>query len=260
MKKRLLSGIVLTLLFVVFYYMDSRYSVIFTSFLAVLMYKEVVSLKKYPIIVMILGLISICSIIIFNQNIYDSILKVKYYPLIFTFVSLLIPTLIPKYQDSYLTSDAFSLIGMIIFIGLSVCSFTLFNTFNKPILLYLIACVIFNDIFAYLIGSKFGKTKYSKISKNKTLEGNIGGLVFGSVFGFLVYFFLVSKERVLITILVTLILNVSCQIGDLLFSKIKREHNIKDFSNLIPGHGGVLDRFDSLLLTTLVYALIIAVI
>ena len=260
MKKRLISGIILALIFIAFYYMDSRYSVIITSLLAVLMYREVVSLKKYPIIVMILGLISICSIIIFNQNIYDSVLKVKYYPLIFTFVSLLIPTLIPKYQENYLTSDAFGLIGMIIFIGLSVCSFTLFNMYNKPILLYLIACVIFNDIFAYLIGSKFGKTKYSKISKNKTLEGNIGGLIFGTIFGLLTYYFLVSKERLLMTILVTLILNVSCQIGDLLFSKIKREHNIKDFSNLIPGHGGVLDRFDSLLLTTLVYALIIAVI
>ena len=250
----------MALIFILFYYLDSKYFVILTSFLSVLMYKEIVSLKKYPIPVMILGLISIVSIIIFNQNIYGAILKVKYYPLVFTFVSLLIPTLIPKYQDKYLTSDAFSLIGMIIFIGLSLCSFTLFNTYNKPILLYLISCVIFNDIFAYLIGSKFGKTKYSKISKNKTLEGNIGGLTFGLIFGTLTYYFLVSKEKILITILITLILNISCQIGDLLFSKIKREHNIKDFSNLIPGHGGILDRCDSLLLTTLVYALLIAII
>jgi phosphatidate cytidylyltransferase len=124
----------------------------------------------------------------------------------------------------------------------------------------LVSCVIFNDIFAFLIGSKFGKTKYSKISPNKSLEGNIAGISFGLVFGFLTYYFLVSKERVIITIIITLLLNISCQIGDLLFSKIKREHNIKDFSNLIPGHGGILDRFDSLLLTTLVYALIIAVI
>ena len=260
MKKRLISGVIMALIFILFYYLDSRYFVILTSFLSVLMYKEIVSLKKYPIPVMILGLISIVSIIIFNQNIYGAILKVKYYPLVFTFVSLLIPTLIPKYQDKYLTSDAFSLIGMIIFIGLSLCSFTLFNTYNKPILLYLISCVIFNDIFAYLIGSKFGKTKYSKISKNKTLEGNIGGLTFGLIFGTLTYYFLVSKEKLLITILITLILNISCQIGDLLFSKIKREHNIKDFSNLIPGHGGILDRCDSLLLTTLVYALLIAII
>ena len=260
MKKRLISGVIMALIFILFYYLDSRYFVILTSFLSVLMYKEIVSLKKYPIPVMILGLISIVSIIIFNQNIYGAILKVKYYPLVFTFVSLLIPTLIPKYQDKYLTSDAFSLIGMIIFIGLSLCSFTLFNTYNKPILLYLISCVIFNDIFAYLIGSKFGKTKYSKISKNKTLEGNIGGLTFGLIFGTLTYYFLVSKEKLLITILITLVLNISCQIGDLLFSKIKREHNIKDFSNLIPGHGGILDRCDSLLLTTLVYALLIAII
>ena len=260
MKKRLISGILLALIFIGFYFLDSKYFIILTTLLSVLMYKEIISLKKYPLPVIILGLISIVSIIIFNQNIYDTILKVKYYPLIFTFVSLLIPTLIPKYQDSYLTSDAFSLSAMIIFIGLSLCSFTLFNTYNKPILLYLVSCVIFNDIFAFLIGSKFGKTKYSKISPNKSLEGNIAGISFGLVFGFLAYYFLVSKERVIITIIITLLLNIACQIGDLLFSKIKREHNIKDFSNLIPGHGGILDRFDSLLLTTLVYALIIAII
>ena len=260
MKKRLLSGILLALIFIGFYFLDSKYFIILTTLLSVLMYKEIVSLKKYPIPVMILGLISLLSIIIFNQNMYGIVLKVKYYPLIFTLVSLLIPTLIPKYHESYLTSDAFSLAGMIIFIGLSLCSFTLFNTFNKPILLYLISCVIFNDIFAFLIGSKFGKTKYSKISPNKSLEGNIAGITFGLIFGVLTYYYLVSPDNIIRTIFITLVLNFACQIGDLLFSKIKRENNIKDFSNLIPGHGGVLDRFDSLLLTTLVYALIIAVI
>ena len=259
MKKRLISGLLLAIIFIIFYFLDSKYFIILTTLLSILMYKEIISLKKYPIPVIILGLISTVSIIIFNQSIYDTILKVKYYPLIFTFISLLLPTLVPKYQDNYLTSDAFSLSAMIIFIGLSLCSFTLFNTYNKPILLYLVSCVIFNDIFAYIIGSKFGKTKYSKISKNKTLEGNIAGITFGMIFGTFTYYFLVSKEKLLITILITLLLNIACQIGDLLFSKIKREHKIKDFSNLIPGHGGVLDRFDSLLLTTLVYALLIAI-
>lgn len=108
------------------------------------------------------------------------------------------------------------------------------------------------DIFAYLVGKRFGKHKFSKISPNKSIEGCVAGIV-GAVVLALIYTFFVNKfalvhviSYVAITI-VAIILSIVGQFGDFSASSIKRFVGIKDFSNLIPGHGGILDRIDSLI-------------
>lgn len=127
---------------------------------------------------------------------------------------------------------------------------------------YLISVVTMTDTFAYLIGSKFGKRKLCpEISPKKSVEGAIGGLVFGSIIGTIVAFlFKVVKipnnnqfPFILLVFLFTIIISITVQIGDLIASKIKRSYGIKDFGNIFPGHGGVLDRFDSLLFSGIVF-------
>ena len=109
-----------------------------------------------------------------------------------------------------------------------------------------------SDTFAYLIGKKFGKHKLTPISPKKTVEGAIGGIV-GALLFSLVYtvvmnnFMHLSINYLHITI-VTSVLAIIGEIGDLAASGIKRYCGIKDFSDLLPGHGGMLDRFDSSLL------------
>ena len=117
------------------------------------------------------------------------------------------------------------------------------------------------DIFAYLIGKAIGKHKFSKISPKKSIEGCIGGTI-GGVLLVLLYtyvantFFGVTYSYLFMGI-VGLILSLIGQIGDLVASAIKRYVDIKDYSNLIPGHGGMLDRIDSLLfLAPFAYALL----
>lgn len=84
-----------------------------------------------------------------------------------------------------------------------------------------------NDIFAYLIGSKFGKTKMCvNISPNKTWEGSIGGLVLGSVSGIILYRFLIGSITLKVVI-ITIVLSIVGQIGDLIMSRIKREMVLK---------------------------------
>ena len=77
-----------------------------------------------------------------------------------------------------------------------------------------------------------------------------------SISGFICLFFVNPAINIAILILMTLAISILGQIGDLLFSSIKRYLKIKDFSNLIPGHGGILDRFDSVLIASLVYTII----
>lgn len=116
---------------------------------------------------------------------------------------------------------------------------------------YIVIAAWGTDIFAYLIGKTIGKHKFSPISPNKTIEGCVGGVI-GCVILMLIYTVVCNKcfgsniPYIYITI-ISVVLSIIGQIGDFSASSIKRHVGIKDFSNLIPGHGGMLDRIDSVI-------------
>lgn len=109
------------------------------------------------------------------------------------------------------------------------------------------------DMFAYFVGRAFGKHKLIvEVSPKKTVEGAIGGVVCTvlafALYGFIITLFYRSPEpKYLVLMAMGAVLSVVAQFGDLICSLIKREHGIKDYGSLFPGHGGVLDRFDSIL-------------
>lgn len=107
------------------------------------------------------------------------------------------------------------------------------------------------DIFAYCIGKRFGKHKFSQISPNKSIEGCIAGII-GAIALMLVYTwgcntYLGMNFSYCTIIVIAILLSLIGQVGDFAASSIKRYTGIKDFSNLIPGHGGMLDRIDSVI-------------
>lgn len=115
---------------------------------------------------------------------------------------------------------------------------------------------------AYQVGIMFGKHKLCPtISPKKTIEGSIGGSISGMIFGSasliigekILNFSLLNIENSVIKILcialISLVLTIIAQFGDLVASKLKREYDIKDYGFIFPGHGGVMDRFDSLIMT-----------
>ena len=112
------------------------------------------------------------------------------------------------------------------------------------------------DIFAYFTGYLFGKHKLIEdVSPKKTIEGSIGGIVFCSisfvVFGIVVDTFFDRDANILFLALSGIAISVISQVGDLIMSVVKRHYGIKDYGKLFPGHGGVLDRFDSVLAVSL---------
>ena len=108
------------------------------------------------------------------------------------------------------------------------------------------------DVFAYLVGSAIGKHKLiPEISPKKTVEGAIGGIVFTALacllYGFILEKFFALSVNYLFLAVIGVILSVVSQLGDLFASMIKREYGVKDYGNIFPGHGGVMDRFDSVI-------------
>ncbi len=113
-----------------------------------------------------------------------------------------------------------------------------------PVLL--IATIWINDTMAYIVGSLFGKTPLTKISPKKTWEGTIGGALLAMTVISIVAYFLFNAN-IFSTLIFTGITVIFATLGDLFESKLKRLANVKDSGNFLPGHGGFLDRFDSLL-------------
>ncbi|WP_072229062.1 phosphatidate cytidylyltransferase [Campylobacter coli] len=116
-------------------------------------------------------------------------------------------------------------------------------------LFWLIAIVAICDSAAYFIGKLLGKTPFSQTSPNKTLEGVIGGLVCASILGTLIGIFVYSFW---LSLLCSFFVAFFAVIGDLLESYFKREAGVKDSGDLIPGHGGILDRIDAVIIAAFV--------
>ncbi len=122
---------------------------------------------------------------------------------------------------------------------------------GKLLVWYIIFAAWGTDTFAYIVGKRFGKHKFSPISPKKSIEGCIGGVIGSLLFSipytiFLNTYYGMDINYILITI-ICIILSIIGQIGDFSASTIKRYVEIKDFSNIFPGHGGMLDRIDSVI-------------
>lgn len=209
---------------------------------------------------------------------------------IFSLVVIVILLLIlPLFYKELKMTDGFFYIGSIIYGGLSFAVIAVIrnvrisaannlligsldvNLTGLAMLIYILLVSIFTDIGAYEIGCRFGKHKLvPDVSPKKSVEGAIGGTVIGTIMGtigllLLEHFigfslFKISNVavKVIVIIISTLLLTIISQIGDLIASKLKREYGIKDYGKVFPGHGGVMDRFDSLILTSAVFFVILA--
>ena len=124
--------------------------------------------------------------------------------------------------------------------------FTIYILSKYIIFILLLGCVA-SDLGGFIFGKLFNGPKLTKISPKKTYAGAIGSLISTSLVLNILFFYFFKTLNIKILIL-ALIVSISCQLGDLLFSLLKRKAKLKDTGNFLPGHGGVLDRIDGILL------------
>ena len=123
-----------------------------------------------------------------------------------------------------------------------------FNFFQLKILIFIIlfGCIS-SDIGGYIVGNILKGPKLTKISPKKTIAGALGSILLTNLSTFILFFYLTGVSNLNI-ILIATITSISCQLGDLMFSFLKRKAKIKDTGDFFPGHGGVLDRLDGIFL------------
>jgi len=259
MKNRIISAIIMIMLFVPIAIIGGYPFLILFSILGLLGLKELIDLEKnIPLVIKISAYIFSLFFILFNYStkMLNFSFNVEFFLAIclFYFCAVVIIGDLKKYNYK----DAIYLIIGVLFIGMMFKGFIVVRNIGLYEIFYLFLISSLTDTFALFCGKYFGKNKLSVISPNKTIEGSIGGSLFGSVFSSLIYLALTGFDsNVFVVLGVTLILSILGQIGDLFFSSIKRMYGIKDFSNLIPGHGGILDRLDSVLFVLLGYIIIL---
>lgn len=256
MKKRIISSIVMLLIIIPIILAGNDVFSIAVGLFAILSVKELLDLtkshNKVSSAMVLYTMVCVIALIFYEYRGNTLSYGVSHRLLIVILLGYLLPVLFVN-KSKYDTKDAFYLFAIAVFMGLTFHSLMIIRTESISLLGYLILVPVITDTFAFLIGSLIGKHSFTSISPNKTIEGFVAGSLCAVVICSLYYYlFVVSKDLVL-TIIMTLILSIVGQIGDLIFSKIKRENKIKDFSKLIPGHGGILDRIDSFIFVLLVY-------
>ena len=126
---------------------------------------------------------------------------------------------------------------------------TLYSEYGIAALAWLLVVVAGADIGAYFVGKSIGKTKFCETSPNKTLEGVIGGVVIATALGFFVGVTFVDMDK---AIVISLLSGVASVFGDLFESYLKRKAGVKDSGDILPGHGGILDRVDGYLFASII--------
>ena len=255
MKQRIITAAIMLAVCIPLLVLGGIPFIFLVSILSLIGLYEFLRLKKFPLLMRIISYVFMILIILLNTNDFSID-----YRIIFSIMGLFLIAIIFYKKDKYNINDALFLIGSVLFLGITFKSFIVVRNMGLDYILFLLLITIITDTFAYITGLLIGKHKMCpNVSPNKTWEGFVGGLLIGTFVSTAFYYTaLNTNSNLLVLTLIIAALSVIGQIGDLVFSAIKRNFDIKDYSNIFPGHGGVLDRVDSLLFVLLAFSLISA--
>ena len=259
MKKRILSAILMIAIFVPLLIIGGKVFAIFMSLLAIMGLYELIhireSKKEFPFLMKVFAYVMVVFFSLSHFKSIDFIYTMDYRVVAFIIFAFLSPMVFIHDFKKYNLNDALFLIGSVLFIGLSFNLLIICRNYDIMYIIYLLLITTITDTFALFTGMLVGKHKLCPtVSPKKTIEGLVGGTLVGTFVATAFYITVIDPSMSLAFVaIITMLLSLVGQLGDLVFSSIKRYYNKKDFSNLIPEHGGILDRFDSLIFVVLAF-------
>ncbi len=296
MKQRVITALIMGIIFIPFFFLGGWFCVALFSVLAYLANYELLAMYQTKNLIpnICKYIIPLFSVMIIITGHFNNLSDLVYLLL----VELMFLLILPLFNKNIKAKDVMFFIFSIIYSGITFLIITMVRNIDKLngtsasifkglnihfsglcLFGFVIITTMLTDIGAYQIGIKFGKHKLCPtISPKKTIEGSLAGTIIGSVTStiIMVVLDLCLKEpyRTAIKIFpiantflyglailgIALVLSIAGQLGDLIASKIKREYDIKDYGKIFPGHGGILDRFDSSIYSFLVFAIILMMI
>ena len=260
MKQRTISAIILLVIMIGSMIISSKLFGILMLIFSIMGFKEFFDIRyeeksKKLNLIRLVGII--CTLLIgMNNTFYKMDMNIV------VLIPLLLLSLpIVFYNDSklYNITDAMYTLGIVYFLGFSFGNIIYMSDTSiiKCVFIFIIAFI--TDTYAYIGGCLVGRHKLTSISPKKTIEGSVIGTIMGTMIGSVYYYNLVSGVTLFETVVLCLFFTLLSEFGDLFFSSIKRYFDKKDYSNLIPGHGGILDRFDSVIYVSLGLSLILSI-
>ena len=258
MKKRIVGAIIVVAVLVTSILLGKISFALIISLAALFGLKELIDIKYEKGKIDFIKVISSIFLVLLLLNnmlfkIEDKIL------IVLPILGFIVPIIFYNNKNKYNINDAFYFLGIIYFLAFSFGTIIEMRDISIYKCIYIFIISFVTDTYAYIGGMLIGRHTLTDISPKKTIEGTIVGTIMGVFIGAIFYHTLISDLSLIEVIIMSFVLTILSEIGDLVFSSIKRYFGKKDYSNLIPGHGGILDRFDSVIFVSLGLALILSI-
>ncbi|WP_082234166.1 phosphatidate cytidylyltransferase [Halobacillus massiliensis] len=249
MKQRTITAVVAALIFLPIVILGGLFFQLFVYLLATIAIYELMRMKKiakYSVSALITFLLMWS--LMYKEEMFGQFEL----PITKSEITLLAVLLLLSYtvlvKNRFTFDDAGFLLISAFYIGMGFYYLIETRSMGLEYIFYALFIVWATDTGAYLFGRAFGKRKlWPQISPKKTIEGSVGGILLACVVALIFQLVYPIHSSMMVVLLVTVIISMAGQIGDLVESAFKRHYAVKDSGNILPGHGGVLDRFDSLI-------------
>lgn len=251
MKQRVITAVIALIIFIPIIIAGGVWVDIAAAVLGLVALSELLVMRKKLIVSLEALLSGLGMLLVILPSVWQGLLPSHLDVSFMVYVLIILMLIYTVFAKNRFSFDDTAVLGLgILYIGYGFHYFIVARAASFYTLLFALLIVWITDSGAYMIGRKLGRHKLAPhVSPNKTWEGTIGGTVVATIIvGIYAYFYPQGGQTLPVTILFTIVLSIIGQLGDLVESALKRYYGVKDSGKILPGHGGIMDRFDSLLL------------